>query len=145
MLMAQPWPSREVTDSCWLEAELPTRIKGMVPRKSMAGQKKKETCQDQGRALYRRQREAPDFLLDSRGGGAAQGGRALGGERHGAGWEMRRPAGWVPSAMARSRAPCCCCRGRKKTGRLWRLEIFEGWECKITKCKERGLLFIGMR
>ena len=23
MLMAQPWPSREVTDSCWLEAEPP--------------------------------------------------------------------------------------------------------------------------
>jgi hypothetical protein len=32
----------------------------------------------------------------------------------------------------------------KKKGRekLWRLEIFEGWECKITMCKERGLLFI---
>jgi hypothetical protein len=33
-------------------------------------------------------------------------------------------------------------RGEKKTGRLWRLEIFERWECKITKCKGRGLLFI---
>jgi hypothetical protein len=44
----------------------------------MAGQKKKETRQDQGCTLYRRQREAPDFLLDSQGGGAAQGGRALG-------------------------------------------------------------------
>jgi hypothetical protein len=32
----------------------------------------------------------------------------------------------------------------KKKGRekLWRLEIFEGWECKITMCKVRGLLFI---
>jgi hypothetical protein len=30
-------------------------------------------------------------------------------------------------------------------GREWRLKIFEGWECKIAKCKERGLLFIGMR
>jgi hypothetical protein len=33
-------------------------------------------------------------------------------------------------------------RGEKKTGRLWWLEIFERWECKITKCKGRGLLFI---
>jgi hypothetical protein len=42
-----------------------------------------------------------------------------------------------------SRAPCalgrrCCCAWGKKTGRLWQLEIVEGWECKITKCKERG-------
>lgn len=29
-----------------------------------------------------------------------------------------------------------------REGCWWRLKIFEGWECKITKCKERGLLFI---
>jgi hypothetical protein len=27
---------------------------------------------------------------------------------------------------------------------LWRLKEREGWECKIAKCKGRGLLFIGM-
>jgi hypothetical protein len=26
--------------------------------------------------------------------------------------------------------------------RLWWLKEMEGWECKINKCKERGLLFI---
>jgi hypothetical protein len=45
-------------------------------------------------------------------------------------------------AMERSTAPCCCCRGRKKTGRLWRLEIFEGWECKnASTCKERAPIY----
>ena len=29
-------------------------------------------------------------------------------------------------------------------GREWRLKNLEGWECKIAKCKGRGLLFIGM-
>jgi hypothetical protein len=29
-------------------------------------------------------------------------------------------------------------------GREWRLKNLEGWECKITKCKGRGILFIGM-
>jgi hypothetical protein len=28
--------------------------------------------------------------------------------------------------------------------REWRLKIFEGWECKIAKCKEGALLFIDM-
>ena len=28
--------------------------------------------------------------------------------------------------------------------REWRLQIFEGWECKITVCKEGALLFIDM-
>jgi hypothetical protein len=33
-------------------------------------------------------------------------------------------------------------REEEEARKLWRLEFFEGWECKITKCKERGLLFI---
>jgi hypothetical protein len=39
-------------------------------------------------------------------------------------------------------------RWGKKTawggGREWRLKFFEGWECKIAKCKGRGNLFIDM-
>jgi hypothetical protein len=72
MLMAQPWPSREVTNSCWLEAEPPPlESKEWCRGNPWPARKKKETRQDQGRTLYRRQREAPDFLLDSQGGGAA--------------------------------------------------------------------------
>jgi hypothetical protein len=47
-------------------------------------------------------------------------------------WELgaRLPARWLLR------------REEEEAKKLWRLEIFEGWECKITKCKERGLLFI---
>jgi hypothetical protein len=46
--------------------------------------------------------------------------------------------------MDKEGAPCALAvvRGRKKG--CWRLKNFEGWECKIAKCKERELLFIGM-
>jgi hypothetical protein len=67
MLMAQPWPSREVTDSCWLEAEPPHSNQRNGAEEIHGRTEKKETHQDQGCALYRRQREAPNFLLDSRG------------------------------------------------------------------------------
>jgi hypothetical protein len=30
-------------------------------------------------------------------------------------------------------------------GREWRLKNLERWGCKITKCKGRGSVFIGMR
>jgi hypothetical protein len=58
---------------------------------------------------------------------------------------------WLGEAMPRGEEPpweehgsVMAVAAVKKKGRekLWRLEIFEGWECKITMCKERGLLFI---
>jgi hypothetical protein len=54
----------------------------------------------------------------------------------------RRPCGGRRRHWSRELAGGCCCREEEEAGKLWRLGIFEGWECKITKCKERGLLFI---
>jgi hypothetical protein len=69
---------REVTDSFWLEAEPPTRIEGMVPRKSMAGQKKRNTPGPGARAVQEAEGGAGLPAGQPRGG-AAHGGRALGG------------------------------------------------------------------
>jgi hypothetical protein len=33
---------------------------------------------------------------------------------------------------------------KNREKREWRLKFFEGWECKIAKCKEGALLFIDM-
>jgi hypothetical protein len=72
-------------------------------------------------------------------------------EEHG----QRRPAGAPGRALSHGAAApalACCCRvgGLLREGeedrekREWRLKIFEGWECKIAKCKEGALLFIDM-
>jgi hypothetical protein len=87
--------------------------------------------------------------VQNREGGARAHGRRRAGEGACLGADLRkkglgameRKGAELPARWGRR----CCCAWGKKTGRLWRLEIVEGWECKITKCKERGLLFIGMR
>jgi hypothetical protein len=50
----------------------------------------------------------------------------------GAPWELgaRLPARWLLR------------REEEEAGKLWRLEIFEGWECKMTKGKGEGSVFI---
>jgi hypothetical protein len=87
---------------------------------------------------------APGIHGEKRGCCPARGRWSSG--RRAAGGESSRPWG------RRARAPCLLPWGEQRGGRRggeegcwWRLEICEGWECKITKCKERGLLFIGMR
>jgi hypothetical protein len=61
-----------------------------------------------------------------------------------------RPAPWEePGGMgAWSSAPCLLSCHEQRGGRRggeegwWRLGKSEGWECKIVKCKGRGVLFI---
>ena len=52
----------------------------------------------------------------------------------------------LPSAMdregARLPARWLLRREEEEAGKLWRLEIFEGWECKMTKGKGEGSVFI---
>jgi hypothetical protein len=62
--------------------------------------------------------------VEGGGKGEQQQGRELGG--HGA------PARWLLLPWSREEEGC------------WRLKEMQGWECKIAKCKGRGLLFIGM-
>jgi hypothetical protein len=52
----------------------------------------------------------------------------------------------LPSAMdregARLPARWLLRREEEEAGRLWRLEFFEGWECKTAKGKGEGSVFI---
>jgi hypothetical protein len=67
---------------------------------------------------------------------------------------QRRPAGAPGRALVHGVAApalaCYCCvggllrEGEDREKREWRLKFFEGWECKIAKCKEGALLFIDM-
>jgi hypothetical protein len=53
------------------------------------------------------------------------------------------PARWLLLPWSREEEGRLLLRVGGRKG-CWRLKIFEGWECKIAKCKGRGLLFIGM-
>jgi hypothetical protein len=70
--------------------------------------------------------------------GQKKGGRKGAGEQGRAPWLLGAP--WELGA----RLPACWllrCE-EEEAGKLWRLEIFEGWECKTAKGKGEGSVFI---
>jgi hypothetical protein len=97
----------------------------------LAEQRRRSTTEG---ASQRRVEVQPWLLLPLRKGGQGwspwAGARLQGAARHG-----ERAQGKVELLLREE-------ENREK--REWRLKIFEGWECKIAKCKEGALLFIDM-